>query len=71
VKRDHAESLRHRARTFVAAAAEVGTDRVKDPGLPLEQEALRFAAAKIREAGEAGTTLMADFVESLIVNLRG
>lgn len=43
----------------------------KESILELEAESLRFAAAKIREAGEAGTERMADFVESLIVNLRG
>lgn len=35
-----------------------------------EVTALLFTAHKVREAGEVGTERMAQFIESLIVNLR-
>jgi hypothetical protein len=60
---------------YRAAVAAVASDTSSDGRtrwlMDLEEAALRFTAARIRDAGELGTERMAQFVESLIVNLRG
>ena len=70
MKPGSAEWLRFQAQAYADATQGRGQDAVEAEALRLEKVALEFAAERVRESGEAGTERMADYVESLIVNLR-